>query len=177
MDEHRGEQKSVAPTAPRSSDVKRRGLFAMGAAVLGVAAAKLAGSTPTVEAAAGGPLLMGTDNTADTARTQLTANVSAENVLSLIQTNATGNALVGQNTDTTGSGGGLVGHVFNLGTALAGISEKGIGLSGTSFAPFVPNATTPFAGVSGFSTVGLAFVAVLVPTRRPTRPDWCWCPW
>jgi len=149
MDEHRGDQKSLTLTASRNSDVKRRGLFAMGAALLGVAAAKLTGPTQTVEAAAGGNFILGQDNDAGTARTQLTSNVANENTLSLITNSDTGNAAVGVNN---GNGGGLVGSVQGTGTALAGVSQKGIGLSGTSFATTDPNKL--FFGVSGFSAVG-----------------------
>jgi hypothetical protein len=135
------DRSSVALT----SDVKRRGLFAMGAALLGAAAAKMA--TPgQVEAAAGAPVILGSDNDAGTTRTQITANVSAENVLSLIQNNSTGNACVGVNN---GDGGGLVGSVTGTGTALAGVSQQGIGLSGTSFATAAGR-----SGVGGFSQHG-----------------------
>jgi hypothetical protein len=128
-----------------ASDVKRRGLFAMGAALLGAAAAKMA--TPgQAEAAAGGNFILGSDNDAGTSRTQLTANVASENTLSLIQNNGTGNACVGVNN---GDGGGLVGSVRGTGTALAGVSDQGIGLSGTSFASAASR-----SGVGGFSSHG-----------------------
>jgi hypothetical protein len=123
-------------------------LFAVGAALLGAAAAKMA-SPGQVEAAAGGNFILGADNDAGTSRTKLTASVDNDNTLSLETNSATGNALVGINNSTT-TGGGLVGHVLGTGTALAGISDKGIGLSGTSFA----TTGTDFAGVSGFSQIG-----------------------
>jgi len=148
MDENRDEQMSLTPTVSRANDLKRRGMFAMGAALLGAAAAKIA--TPgQVEAAAGSPLILGTANDAGTSNTSLTANVANENTLSLFTNSPTGNALVGINNSTT-TGGGLVGHVLGTGTALAGISDHGIGLSGTSFA----TTGTDFAGVSGFSQIG-----------------------
>jgi len=148
MDENRGEQMSLTPTAPRGSDLKRRGLFAMGAALLGAAATKLAGPTQTVEAAAGGNFILGQANDAGTTTTKLNANVALDNTLNLSTNANDGNALVGLNT---GNGGGLVGSVTGTGTALAGVSQQGIGLSGTSFAA---SGATPFAGVSGFSAHG-----------------------
>lgn len=141
----RGEQTSLTPKAS-GGDLKRRGLFAMGAALLGAAATKLAAPT-NVEAAAGGPVILGQDNDAGGARTKITSNVVGDNAV-VFETNQNGgNALVGVNT---GNGGGLVGSVQGTGTALAGISQKGIGLSGTSFA----TTGTDFAGVSGFSQIG-----------------------
>jgi hypothetical protein len=117
----------------------------MGAALIGAAAAKMA--TPgQAEAAAGSNLILGSDNDAGTARTQLTANVASENTLSLIQNNSSGNACVGVNN---GDGGGLVGSVRGTGTALAGVSDQGIGLSGTSQATAAGR-----SGVGGFSAHG-----------------------
>jgi hypothetical protein len=164
MDENRGEQMSLTPTAPRGSDLKRRGLFAMGAALLGAAAAKLAGPAPTVEAAAGGNFILGAANDAGTTGTFLSANVVANNTLDLTTNRDDGNALVGHNT---GNGGGLVGSVDGTGTALAGVSQKGIGLSGTSFA------TTGgvFAGVSGFSQIGVGVLGGTAANTQATPPQ------
>ncbi len=143
-------------TANRSADIqsdseksgvelRRRGLFAVGAAVVGAVVAKVA-SPGQVEAAAGGNFVLGVDNDAGTARTQITADVANENTMSVIQNNSTGNAMVGVNN---AQGGGLVGSVRGSGTALAGISDQGIGLSGTSFATVAAR-----SGVGGFSSAG-----------------------
>jgi hypothetical protein len=143
-------------TANRSADIqsdseksgvelRRRGLFAVGAAVVGAVVAKI-GSPGQAEAAPGGNFILGADNDAGTLRTQITANVANENTMSVIQSNDTGNAMVGVHN---GQGGGLVGSVRGTGTALAGISDNGIGLSGTSFATVAAR-----SGVGGFSTAG-----------------------
>jgi hypothetical protein len=117
----------------------------VGAALLGAAAARLA-SPERARAAAGDPLEIGLDNNAGTAQTKLTANVAGNNTLSLATNSSTGNACVGENT---GNGGGLVGSVRGTGTALAGVSDQGIGLSGTSFATLAAR-----SGVGGFSSHG-----------------------
>jgi hypothetical protein len=139
--EHRGEE--MSQTVEKIS--KRRGMFAMGAALLGAAAAKLT-SPAQVQAAPGDFLKIGFDNDAGTAQTKLTANVAGNNTLSLATNSDTGNACVGENT---GNGGGLVGSVRGTGTALAGVSDLGIGLSGTSFATLAAR-----SGVGGFSSHG-----------------------
>jgi len=166
MDEHREEQTSLTQTAPRTNDLKRRGLFAMGAALLGAAAAKMA-SPSQVEAAAGGNFILGANNDAGTSNTSLTANVASDNTLTLVTNSPTGNALVGLNNSTT-TGGGLVGHVAGTGTALAGISDQGIGLSGTSFSTA---ANSVFAGVSGFSQIGFGVRGGTAANSAATPPQ------